>query len=101
MISLIWILWIAFIGFLVFGKEKYSFRGFPSSIKASFGVSSASERKGRGWVILLFLTILLSPLVVGLDFFLKTDANVLVVVFFLFWFYQGIKLVWNSEEKNP
>jgi hypothetical protein len=36
-------------------------------------------------------------LVVGLDFYLKTDANVLIVLIFFVWDYQWIKIIWNGD----
>ncbi|MCC5815617.1 MAG: hypothetical protein JJT78_12745 [Leptospira sp.] len=99
MISAIWIFALFALAGIVFFVQKLS----PAS-ELAFRIRSAilsPTRDGAWALILLFLAIIFFPLVVGLDFFLKTDANVLVVIFFLFWLYQWIKIIWNSTEKIP
>ncbi|NCN10257.1 MAG: hypothetical protein GW938_10475 [Leptospira sp.] len=53
------------------------------------------------WFGILFLVFLLiAPLVVGFSFYLKSDANVVVVLAFLIWIYQWIKAIWNSSVET-
>gem|GEM_PF-2229732 len=44
-----------------------------------------------------FLLFLLLPLTAGLSLFLKTDGNVLVVIFFIIWAYNWSKYVFLRE----
>ncbi|TGN09119.1 LIC10362 family protein [Leptospira ilyithenensis] len=44
-----------------------------------------------------FLLFLFLPLTTGLSLYLKTDANVLVVIFFIIWAYNWSKYVFLRE----
>lgn len=98
MLTVIWILCLFATGFAIFFRMKISFRDMGFRIKTAFFPPRTAN---SGILLAFFLLLLLFPLVAGMEFFLRTDANVLVVIFFLFWIYQWIKIVWNSEEKKP
>ncbi|BDA78154.1 hypothetical protein LPTSP3_g10840 [Leptospira kobayashii] len=48
-------------------------------------------------VFFSFLLFLLLPLTLGLSLYLKTDGNVLVVIFFIIWAYNWSKYVFLRE----
>lgn len=86
------------LGYVILFRFRIPWRNLPKEIHNSF----YHLNRASSWILLVFfLVILLFPLICGLEFFLKTDANVVVVIFFFFWCYQWIKIVWNSMEKIP
>lgn len=93
MIAFIWILSFLAFSYLVFFSQKIK----PSNLILEFRKSFSKLGTGESWIrIGYFFTILLFPLIVGMNFYLKTDANVVVVLVFFVWVYQWIKIVWNS-----
>jgi hypothetical protein len=88
-----------FILVVVLGAESY--RRFRSRNAESFlrdlrgAILNRSSSTDFIYCLFLIAWILL-PLGLGMPVFLRTDANVLVVLIFLVWSYQSFKLVWNS-----
>lgn len=94
MISAIWTIVLSVLGILVFLQKKKSF------VELRFGIKNAilHPLQKDSWFLLGFLFfLLLFPLIVGLDFYLKSDANVLIVLIFFVWDYQWIKMIWNGD----
>jgi hypothetical protein len=95
MIALVWILSFLAFTFLVFFSQKTKF----SNLILAFHQSFSNLGSGESWIrIGYFVLILFFPLIVGMNFYLKTDANVIVVLVSFVWIYQWIKIVWNSRE---
>ncbi|EIE02785.1 LIC10362 family protein [Leptospira licerasiae] len=66
------------------GKFPISLDEIRLEIEATF----ATPFSGKSWIWFLFLiSFFLLPFFWGLTFFLKSDANVLVIILGLFWIY--------------
>jgi hypothetical protein len=63
---------------------------FASQYSSETGYATYT-RKERYITLCFFCSFLLLPLFWGLAFFLKTDANILVVLFTMVWSYNWIK----------
>ncbi|EMO24754.1 hypothetical protein LEP1GSC170_4921, partial [Leptospira interrogans serovar Bataviae str. HAI135] len=50
------------------------------------------------FLLLSLCTWMLLPLFWGLTFFLKTDANVLIVIGFMIWTYYWLKYLLSTDE---
>lgn len=74
----------------------------PTHLKAE-SIMSFSGRFSlpRVSLSLFFLFFLLLPLVWGLSLYLRTDANVLFVIFTMLWAYNWIKLTLQPDKKLP
>jgi len=94
MISAIWTIVLSVLGILVFIQKNKSFGELRDGIKNALLHPTQKD----SWMLLGFLFfLLLFPLVAGLDFYLKSDANVLIVLIFFVWDYQWIKIIWNGD----
>ncbi|WCL50412.1 hypothetical protein [Leptospira sp. GIMC2001] len=97
----IWVVLLVIFGYKVFSSNKNDYKSLLFSTRKAILQPLAPGN----WVFIIFyLLILLSPLVFGLAIYLRTDANVVVVLVFYVWLYQWIKAVWNSYESmddNP
>jgi len=98
MATAVFIFLLLVLGVKIFYKNQIPLRKLPYAIQTSFRNPTQKE----SWVfIAFFLVVLFFPLVSGLEFFLRTDWNAFVVIFFLFWAYQWSRIVWYSEKENP
>ncbi|TGL63374.1 LIC10362 family protein [Leptospira sarikeiensis] len=72
------------LGIRKLGKFPKSLDDIRLDIEASFSLPLV----GNSWIWFLFLlSFFLLPFFWGLTFYLKSDANVLVIIFGLFWIY--------------
>ncbi|TGL74459.1 LIC10362 family protein [Leptospira yasudae] len=70
-----------------------------SSIRSRFQDALNSPFQKESLFLLLSLCAwMLLPLFWGLAFFLKTDANVLIVIGFMIWTYYWLKYLLSTEE---
>ncbi|NUM42476.1 MAG: hypothetical protein HUU45_12685 [Leptospiraceae bacterium] len=95
-----------FLTFILFGsfyfclKNRFFEFNFHS-IRYSLQKAVASPSNKDSIILLVFfLSFLLFPLFWGLTFFLKTDANVVVVLIFMTWCYNWIKYIFLGEAED-
>ncbi|WP_025185480.1 LIC10362 family protein [Leptospira interrogans] len=71
----------------------------PSVFRSQFQSALHSPFQKESIFLLLSLcTWMLLPLFWGLAFFLKTDANVLIVIGFMIWTYYWLKYLLSTDE---
>ncbi|EMS85036.1 hypothetical protein LEP1GSC074_3721 [Leptospira noguchii str. Hook] len=71
----------------------------PSVLRSQFQSALHSPFQKESIFLLLSLcTWMLLPLFWGLTFFLKTDANVLIVIGFMIWTYYWLKYLLSTDE---
>ncbi|MBM9578246.1 hypothetical protein JWG45_13900 [Leptospira sp. 201903070] len=81
---------------------SYKGEGTPkslSSLRIGFQRALNSPFQKNSLFLLLSLSAwMLLPLFWGLAFFLKTDANVLIVIGFMVWTYYWLKYLFSTDE---
>ncbi|TGK15510.1 LIC10362 family protein [Leptospira stimsonii] len=81
---------------------SYKGKGTPknlSSLRIGFQKALNSPFQKNSLFLLLSLCAwMLLPLFWGLAFFLKTDANVLIVIGFMVWTYYWLKYLFSTDE---
>jgi hypothetical protein len=72
-----------------------------------FSIINELRNSVRNWkelssiyLILFYIGFMFLPLFWGLSFYLKSDANVVVVVFFIIWVYNWTRYIFLYEKKK-
>lgn len=77
------------------GAIVFSYTGIVEKLYQSVSKWNTSESV---YLLLAFTCFLLLPLFWGLTFLIKSDWNVIVVLFFFSWSYKWIKIIFLKEE---
>ncbi|MBP7280007.1 MAG: hypothetical protein KBA66_00420 [Leptospiraceae bacterium] len=90
---------VLFIAFFQLAKKSLGFEVGYSSIASALR-NSVSDWRNTGSVYLLtaYTFFMLLPLCWGLTFFLKSDANVVVVILAFTWIYNWTKYIFLNEK---
>ncbi|AYV56394.1 LIC10362 family protein [Leptospira kmetyi] len=80
-------------------KENNSVSFRLSFLRSRFQAALHSPfQKESAFLLLSLCAWMLLPLFWGLAFFLKTDANVLIVIGFMIWTYYWLKYLFSTDE---
>ena len=88
------LLFIVLVYILIKEKKIYKFKEVIVQLQNS---TSSLNDKYSIFLLLAFGLFLVLPLFWGLSFYLRTDYNVVIVVFFLFWSYNWIKYIYFKD----
>ncbi|MBK8398051.1 MAG: hypothetical protein IPL26_22780 [Leptospiraceae bacterium] len=90
---------ILFISFFQLAKKSLGFELIYSSIASALR-NSILNWKNAGSIFLLssYLLFMLLPFFWGLTFFIKTDANVVIVILGFTWIYNWTKYIFLNEK---
>ncbi|MBP9887210.1 MAG: hypothetical protein KBF93_12990 [Leptospiraceae bacterium] len=90
---------ILFIAFFQLAQKSLGFSWGYSSIASALRNSIANWKNiGSIYLLTAYALFMLLPLFWGITFFLKTDANVVVVILSFSWVYNWTKYIFLNEK---
>ena len=85
--------------YLAYKKKKFEISFFSIIDQLRLAIKNLKELSSI-YLLLSYIGFMLLPLFWGLSFYLQTDANVVVVVFFIIWVYNWTRYIFLYEKKK-